>query len=195
MFGKARLIVRQVVGVVGGLLLGICLTLFFTGSGMQAQAPAPPPLQPPYRGLDANLYMISAEYRAICYQTFAWSRQLLETKLAQTQPGGKPFAVVADLDETLLDNSGFQTMQVRRNIAFDKSLWDVWQKEYGREVRLVPGAAEFVRDVRALHVDLVYVSNRDETYRAETRQLLADLGIGITHENQLKLATDTSNKN
>ena len=93
---------------------------------LSAQAPvraeesqSPPP------HLHANLWMqTSAEYQALCRQTF--SSALREIKQAakkakhrQGRPVGpdkKPLAVVADLDETILDNARFQS-------AMDAAVW------------------------------------------------------------------------
>ena len=44
--------------------------------------------------------------------------------------------VVFDLDETVLDNSGFQAMLERSGLIFDKRLWDRWQKQEGDQVAL-----------------------------------------------------------
>lgn len=187
---------RNGVSLVMGFLLGICFTVAATRlPASMGQAPAPEQQAPAYRGLDAGLYMMtSAEYRACCYQTFTWAKQVLQTKLEKATRNGKPLAVVADLDETLIDNGAYQSMQIRRNIGFDKALWNVWQEKYGDEVQLIPGAGEFVKQAREAGVALVYISNRDETYREPLKKALDRLGIGIANENQLKLATDTSNK-
>jgi 5'-nucleotidase (lipoprotein e(P4) family) len=186
---------KQSFGMLLGFLVGVGCTLALTPSAASpSQAPAPPQLEPAYRGLDAALYMNSAEYHASCHQAFAWAKKLLQTKVEKAEKNGKPLAVVADLDETIVDNSGFQTMQTKRNLGFDKPLWDIWQGKLHTEVKLVPGAAEFVRAASDMKVSLVYISNRDETYRTQTKECLQRLGIGISDEKQLKLATDTSNK-
>lgn len=94
------------------------LVIAFVASGWVYGQDAPPPLAPSAykaeelanRGLDANLYMeTSAEYRACCYQAYNLALFRLKAAMAQAKSGN--FAVVMDLDETAVDNSGFQAMQ------------------------------------------------------------------------------------
>ena len=112
-----------------------CLFVGFTGfatglivAGRPVVAedlPAPPAVnkeEPLNRPLDANLWMqISAEYRACCYQAYNLARRRLIERLQSPPPGGwaKPPAVVLDLDETVLDNSAFQTRLTRNGLTYD----------------------------------------------------------------------------
>ena len=67
------------------------------------------------RNLDASLYMqTSAEYRAACYQAYRLASLRLNEYLAAPKNPLDP-AVVMDLDETVLDNGGFQAMMIRVN--------------------------------------------------------------------------------
>ncbi len=150
---------------------------------------------PPYRGLDANLYMqTSAEYRAICYQTFQLAELRLRQSLEQPNDDSRSIAVVMDLDETVLDNSGFQSWMLRTGTAYDQTWFDRWEQWGGQEVRLVPGAKEFIQAAEALGVRVVHVSNRNERYREQTKAVLSRLGIPIIKEADLKLSTTTSDK-
>src|SRR3954466_13712198 len=99
---------------------------FPCATGAQVPNPAAPQApvaikleDPPHRGLDASLYMqTAAEYRACCYQAYHLAALRLRNAAAARKPGEK-LAVVMDLDETVLDNAGFQAMQLRSLIAFD----------------------------------------------------------------------------
>ena len=152
---------------------------------------------PSDRGVDANLYMqTSAEYRAACYQAYNLATTRLQPALAAaraTNPAARP-AVIMDLDETVFDNAGYQSTQIRKNLAFDQRSWDQWEEKYPDEVRLVPGAKDFIVAVEALGITVVHISNRREKYRAQARRALDRLGIPIQGDHQLRLSTDTTDK-
>jgi len=134
----------------------------------------------------------SAEYRACCYQAFNLALDRLKEAVAK-KPEGR-LAVVADLDETILDNAGFQAMQLRSNLAFDLRLWEMWEENGIEHVGLLPGAKDFILQANKLSVCLVYISNRDDKYRKQTKQILARLGIPVEADDRLKLSTTTSDK-
>lgn len=152
--------------------------------------------EPPYRGLDANLYMqISAEYRALCFQTYALATLRLKEKLPDaliesTLVGKKDKlpAVILDLDETVLDNRGYQST-VMRDLGggFHPTLWTKWESdEHSSQVPLVPGAREFLDVCKKCQVAVVFISNRTEGQRVGTKAVLSKLGIDLP-EDQLLL--------
>jgi acid phosphatase len=153
---------------------------------------------PPNRSLDANLWMqTSAEYRACCYQAYNLARWRLIEKLRDVTPHGwaKPPAVVLDLDETVLDNSGFQTRLTRNGLAFDQKTWDDWERNGYAQVRLVPGAKAFIDEAKRLGVRVVYITNRrqKQEYRDGTLSALELLEIEIPGRDLLG-AEETSDK-
>jgi 5'-nucleotidase (lipoprotein e(P4) family) len=171
------------------------------------QAPAPLlPDDPLLRGLDANLYMqTSAEYRAACYQ--AYNLALLKLKLAYAaaekrdaansdaaKRDARPMAVVMDLDETVLDNAGFQAFQLRSGIAYDQRLWDLWEERHSEHVALVPGAKEFILAAEEMKFQIFHISNRNDKFKAPAKAALARLGIPAASDDHLKFATTTSDK-
>ncbi len=107
------------VTLVVGLLLG--LGLGSTGTAVWGQREAVPRINPQERTLDANLFMqTSAEYVACCLQTYAWASERLRQRLAALPPSERPPAVVLDLDETVLDNAGFQSFLDREGKSYEK---------------------------------------------------------------------------
>jgi 5'-nucleotidase (lipoprotein e(P4) family) len=138
------------------------------GPATADEAPTPREVvleSPPNRSLDANLWMqISAEYRACCHQAYTLARRRLIEKLREAPPGGwaKPPAVVLDLDETVLDNSAFQTRLARNGLGFDEKTWEDWEKNGFPQVGLVPGAKAFIDEAKRLGVRIVYISNRKQ---------------------------------
>lgn len=172
------------------------LTAFVVGQ-ITAQSPiAPLPFRqedPPDRGLDANLFMqTSAEFHACCLQAYNLASLRLKQALAKN-PEGK-LAVILDLDETVIDNGGFQAMQLRSNLAFDLRLWDDWERNGGNYLSLLPGVKQFLNELSQNHVSAAYISNRNEKNRDVTKKALARLGIEISDDRLLQLATDTSDK-
>jgi 5'-nucleotidase (lipoprotein e(P4) family) len=179
-------------------LAGAILFVFgtFTGAGFLAATQAPPPPKrddPPYRSLDANLYMqTSAEYRACCYQAFSLAESRLRGILT-TPYRGPCRAVILDLDETVIDNGAFQATMIRNGWAFDSGMWNAYEQKYGDRVELIPGAKAFLDVAKSLGFAICYVSNRSESSRAAMHVTLDRLGIDVP-DGQLLLATTTSDK-
>ncbi len=151
---------------------------------------------PPYRGLDANLYMqISAEYRAACYQTyhFAYARliEILRTRVND----GHQVAIVLDLDETVFDNGAFQAKQVKSGAAFDQNAWEAFEEHDHALIRLVPGAKDFLVAADKLGLALVYISNRNDKFRESTLAAIRRLGLPLPGVDRVKLATEKTGSN
>jgi len=150
---------------------------------------------PVFRGLDANLYMqTSAEYRALCYQTYQLAELRLKEAIRLAPQDGRKAIVVMDLDETVLDNDGFQTWMLRTGQAYEQAWFDRWEEFGGASVGLIAGAKEFILSAESLGVSVVHISNRSERHRESTKRTLEQLGIPIHHERELKLSTTTSDK-
>ncbi|TWT78764.1 Lipoprotein E precursor [Planctomycetes bacterium CA13] len=153
------------------------------------------PEPPTQRGLDANLYMqTSAEYRAACIQAYQLAYLRLRQQWASRKDRNEKHAVILDLDETVVDNSGFQTKLLQSGLAYDQRLFDQWEELGGSQTELIPASKEFVLAARSLGVTVFFISNRNEDYRLQTKQTLQRLGIPIEDERELKLRTTTSNK-
>ena len=189
------------VGLLAGLSLGTSRLLTGETPVAPKEAVAPQALAafqpevPAGRGLDANLYMqTAAEYRACCYQAYNLAARRLREVLGSAGRDGKRPAVILDLDETVLDNAGFEAMLVRSGLAFDQRLWDLWEEKYPDHVGLIPGAKEFLREAERLGVTPVFISNRSEKFRPSTLRALGRLGIPVRTPGQLRLRTDTGDK-
>ena len=81
----------------------------------------------------------------------------VEQKAAGRAPGS--WAVVADADDTLLDNSEYQLERVPFGGTFDPSTWRTWTAR--RAAVPLPGAAAFLRRVHELGGRIAIVTNRD----------------------------------
>ena len=189
---------------------GLCLVVYLIAGILPGFLSAQVPVRaescethPPH--LHANLWMqTSAEYRALCQQTFNTAlKEIRQTvKSAKRRdgrpvgPSKKPLAVVADLDETILDNARFQTemdagaLRDCKDTGYTPARWRKWEERNAQEVALVPGAGVFIAEVEKMKVVMVYVSNRLAELKDNTIQALALNGLntqGLQVDANLKL--------
>jgi 5'-nucleotidase (lipoprotein e(P4) family) len=130
------------------------------------------PLRAPF-ATALNWMTKSNEYKAVCLQTYANAWEKVEA--AANKESGT-WAIVMDLDETVLDNSGYQRHLEVNNEAYSQESWEVWVLK--EEASLVPGAKEFISKVRALpRSQLIFISNRYARNTESTRRNLQKLGV------------------
>jgi acid phosphatase len=189
---------KKSISAVAILGIGIAIgSILIRSSGTSiAQAPNPPLPQPQEFRLLANLYMItSGEYRACCLQTYRFAEERLAQKLRCRTHPEKPPAVLMDLDETVFDNAGFQTVLYRDRLVYRDELWDPWERDFPQEVRLVPGAKDFIERAEAAGVTVLYMSNRAERFRDSTKKAIEHNGLStLDIEGRLLLKKDSSDK-
>jgi 5'-nucleotidase (lipoprotein e(P4) family) len=69
------------------------------------------------------------------------------------------FAVIMDLDETVLDNSAYQINLVENNLSFTPENWSEWVNQ--ENATLIPGAKEFISKLREYaNIQIIFLSNR-----------------------------------
>ena len=165
-----------------------------------ATAPTPQPQCNPGLSLvNASLWVQSAaEYRANALQTYATARRQLDIALADRTWAGaeeeknedpsQPPAVILDLDETTIDNTGFEARAIRAGITYDKDLWRKWVSESAATA--IPGAVEFLAYAKSRGVTPFYITNRDhDPEHPGTRRNLELLGVPLTGDNLLMRGT------
>ena len=151
-------------------------------SATPAPAPTPAPQGDTLRGLGhEQLHAVlwvqtSAEYATLMTTTYAAATAALEPALADTswtaaleQQGdfaGLPPAVIADVDETLLDNSPFQAQEILEGTAYCDKSWPAWTAQ--ARARALPGARAFARAAADRGVTMFYVTNRSKDEEAAT---------------------------
>lgn len=145
----------------------------------------------------------AAEYEALSLQVYQRADQALSAALADpswdaldaTERRTAPLttdlatvAIIADIDETLLDNSAFTVRQMREpmpdclspaaaKIEFDRR-WLEWSLE--AQAVAMPGAAEFMqRAVKQPQVEVFYISNRKDEEKATTCLNLLATGFPV----------------
>lgn len=132
----------------------------------------------------------SAEYHALALATFARARAALDRALAdpswtaaleqQGEVAALPPAVIADLDETLLDNSAYEADRIRAGLRYEEESWRIWVNR--ARAAAIPGAAEFARYAAERGVTVFYVTNRAAPLEEKTRANLVALGFPVASD-------------
>src|SRR5215468_3199145 len=160
----------------------------------QTAAPTPPPAaqkpEPPASDLlNAVLWMQrSVEYKASTLTAFALARIRLDqalldphwTAAPKEQTGAYqslPPALILDIDESILDNSGYQAWMALADTTFELKTWDAYVNTVAS--RAIPGAVEFARYADSRKVKVFYVTNRPSDEEPATRKNLEKLGFPL----------------
>ena len=120
----------------------------------------------------------SREYKAVCLQTYAnaWEKV---AAAAKKQKG--PWAIVMDLDETVLNNSSYQRRLEASGEAYGQESWEKWVIE--EKSGLVPGAKEFIAKVRKLPgARIIFISNRYDRNTGHSHTNLKKLGLSSDND-------------
>ncbi|MFC2086453.1 5'-nucleotidase, lipoprotein e(P4) family [Bacteroidota bacterium] len=136
-------------------------------------------------------YQRSAEMRACYYQTFNLAKMVLDDKLMRIRLS-KPAAIVFDIDETLLDNSPFETETIRTGKDYSKEFWMEWTAM--EKARELPGAVDFVNHARDKGVEVFYISNRYHDELTETINNLKKHGFPNVDTSHVLLRKNESDK-
>ena len=152
----------------------------------------PAPCKPGDALVNATLWtQTAAEYRASALQTYAAARTALDAGLSA--PSTLPPAIILDLDETALDNTGYAARSIRRNTTFEfDTNWSAWVKEAAS--RAVPGTKDFLTYAHSRGVAIFYITNRTADMAADTRRNLESHGFPVTEDGLLMRTTTTTNK-
>ncbi len=166
-----------------GLKKGLLAILLAVGLA----GPAPAQDAPMNDNLNATLWLQrSVEFKGSALAAYALSTILLDQALADRKwtaaPGEQtgayealPPAVILDLDETALDNSGYQAWMVLNDKAFEPKTWTAFVNS--ETSTPVPGAVEFCRYAESKGVKVFYVSNRTAEEEPATRRNMEKYGF------------------
>ena len=152
-----------------------------------AQPPSARPCIPGDTILNATLWMeAAAEHDAIARQTYTVARRMLDAALAdpswtalpeQAAASALPPAIILDLDETAIDNMGFESRVIRKGKTYSQDVWNEWSSLSAATA--IPGAAEFLAYAKSRGVTPFYITNRETKERAWTSANLAKLGYPL----------------
>ena len=179
-------------------LAGFVPTYFVISSSAQ-QAAVPELVVAEYQ-VGAVLYMQkAAEYRALAYQAFNLAKMNLDAdfdkrnikKLPKAERK-MPRAVVVDVDETVLDNSPAQALQIKNNLPFVQSNWTNWVNM--RKAKAIPGAVDFLNYAALKGVRVFYVTNRNEAEKQATIDNLKSVGFPDVSAETVVVRTTESGK-
>lgn len=126
-------------------------------------------------------YQKAAETKALYLQGYNVATDRLK-ELLKTE-SDKPYSIVLDLDETVLDNSPYQVQNVKDGTAFNPKNWDAWVKK--ASAKAVPGAKEFLQYAHQNGVQIYYVSDRDASQVDATIKNLEKEGIPVQGKDHL----------
>ena len=98
----------------------------------------------------------SAEYYALCIQAYNIAKFRLDKALIYSSD--KPLAIVADIDETVLNNLPYNEMLIQTGQSFTQNTWSEWVNK--KEATAIPGALDFFNYVKDQGVEIIYLSNR-----------------------------------
>lgn len=134
----------------------------------------------------------AAEKKALCYQAYNIARIQLDNVLSSGSESMKPYAIVADLDETVLDNSFFNAKLIQNDEEYTQELWEEWV--ILEKTEILDGAEAFFRYAESKGVETFYVSNRlDRSFEA-TISNLKKFDLPYLDRDHILLKTTSSGK-
>ncbi len=134
--------------------------------------------------LNATLWVSnSVEFKANTLSMYQLAKIRLDEAIAdkswsatgQTDAADKPLAIITDMDETMLDNGGYESWLIKAGQDYSGKTYDAWTK--AQAAKAVPGALDFLKYADSKGVKIFYVTNRDATQEADTRKNAEALGF------------------
>ncbi len=140
----------------------------------------------------------STEFAANNIQTFNNASKALDIALQdktwtaaleqKNNFSSKKPAIIVDVDETVLDNSSFQSRTILSGLSYPNG-WAKWVNESNASA--VEGAYEFLHYANDSDVKIFYVTNRLESFREPTIKNLKRLGLPFDdNKNTLLMRVD-----
>ena len=177
----------------------ICATFWLVQQSVLAQLDSQPPTTKPssnilsHEDLDAVLWVqTSAEYEALTRQSFrlaefnlgdalvdpSWTASKEQQEMFARKPAELaqlPPAVILDIDETVLDNSIYQSRLIENEQEYHRESWNDFVREAASPA--IPGSKAFIQACRDARVTVLYVSNREYEVEFATRRNLVSTGL------------------
>ncbi|MBN1271916.1 MAG: 5'-nucleotidase, lipoprotein e(P4) family [Candidatus Aminicenantes bacterium] len=135
-------------------------------------------------------YQNAAEVRALYHQAFNLARLRLDEYLWEREIEEK-YAVVIDIDETVLDNTPVHAWRFKQGVTHPDG-WDEWCR--AAEAEALPGVLDFLKYADSRGCEIFYVSNRDVTLKEATLKNLKDLNFPDADEAHVLLRKETGDK-
>ena len=132
----------------------------------------------------------SAEYKALCLQAYNAAKNKLDIELSKNID--ETLAIVADLDETILNNTPYNEMLIEENTSYNQENWSDWVNK--KIATAVPGSLDFFNYADSKGVEIIYLSNRRVENYEPTKENLISLGFPFKESTQMLLRTNSRDK-
>lgn len=107
--------------------------------------------------------------------------------------GNRPLAVVLDLDETALQNLGYEYDEAANGRSYDQARWNRWETTGANAVLPMPGAVTALRAIREAGITVIFNSNRQAANAAQSQVAIESAGLGpARHRETLWLQGDVA---
>ena len=146
--------------------------LILTNAGCAQRAARPTPVRAPETRIiptGLHWYLTSAEKLAVHEQIYRYAADQILQNTANRKAGS--WAVIADADETLLDNVEYQLWLAQSSQRYTEETWQPWVRK--RRSVAVPGSRRFVERIVAAGGRIVVVTNRQQPICEDTAANLA----------------------
>jgi acid phosphatase len=136
--------------------------------------------------LNATLWVSNAvEYKANTIAMYQLATMRLDEALADkswtaaTEQSGDyqdlPPAIILDVDETVIDNGGYESWLIAAGKSYSSKSYAEWVK--AEDAKAIPGAVEFTKYADSKGVKVFYVTNRKADQEEATRKNMEALGF------------------
>ena len=112
--------------------------------------------------------------KALCIQAYNIARAKLDKELLKDHNKNLS-QIVADLDETVLNNTPFNEMLLEEDLTYNQDLWSTWVNK--KIATAVPGSIEFFNYASKKNVEIIYLSNRLVENYQPTKENLIEWGF------------------
>ncbi|MFO8086981.1 MAG: 5'-nucleotidase, lipoprotein e(P4) family [Bacteroidales bacterium] len=138
----------------------------------------------------ASYQQLAAEKLALEYQAYYLARLSLADQIEKIKTN-KPLAVVLDIDETVLNNSPYEAMLVKKDTVYP-AFWDEWLK--AAKARPLSGVHDFLVFAKDADVEIFYITNRKQEFKHLTLQNLQKYNLPNADAEHLLMRTGPSGK-
>lgn len=133
---------------------------------------------------------MSAEYYALCIQAYNMAKLKIDKALITSSK--EPLAIIADIDETVLNNLPYNEMLIETGESFSQKTWSEWVNN--QEATPIPGALDFFNYVEDQDIEIIYLSNRRVENYEPTKANLISAGFPFDDQTIMLLRDKDGNK-
>ena len=132
----------------------------------------------------------SAEFKALCLQAYNIATKNLDIELSKKHD--IPLAIIADIDETILNNTTYNEWLIKENESFNQENWTKWVNK--KTATAIPGSLDFFKYADLKGVEIIYLSNRKIENYEPTKTNLVELGFPFDDSTIMLLREESRDK-